>query len=137
MQLYCTRRLNGECLTSCTAYEATVTANNEDHLYFGACQGEWKSRYNDHNQSFRDRKYEKKTELSKFIWSLHDKRVAFSIKWRIAAHARPYKCGTRRCDLCLTEKMLIARSRHKGLLNSRSEIVSKCRHRNKYSLAKN
>ena len=126
--------MSGECLTSCIAYEATVTAEHEEHIYIGACQDEWKFRFNDHMTSFRKREYEKKSELSKFIWSLHDKGSAFSIKWRIAARARPYKCGTRRCDLCLTEKTLIARSRHKGLLNSRSEIVSKCRHRNKYTL---
>ena len=28
----------------------------------------------------------------------------FYLKWSIAAYASPYKCGTRRCDLCLTEK---------------------------------
>ena len=37
---------------------------------------------------------------------------------------------TRKCDLCLTEKMIIARSDPKKLLNKRTELVSKCRHRN-------
>ena len=126
--------LNGECVSSCLTYEATVDAGNQEHIYFGAVQDEWKGRYLDHNSSFTYRRYEHKSELSKFIWSLKDRGIAYSIKWRIAALARPYQCGTRRCDLCLTEKTLIARSRHSGLLNSRTEIVSKCRHRKKYTL---
>ena len=47
-------------------------------------------------------------------------------------YATPYKCGTRRCDLCLTEKYVIAHADQEHLLNKRTEIISKCRHRNKY-----
>ena len=45
-------------------------------------------------------------------------------------YATPYKFGTRRCDLCLTEKYVIARANQEHLLNKITEI-SKCRHRNK------
>ena len=40
-----------------------------------------------------------------------------------------------RCVKCawrLTEKMIIARSDPKKLLNKQTELVSKCRHRNKF-----
>ena len=47
-------------------------------------------------------------------------------------YAAPYKCGTRRCDLCLTEKYVIARADQEYLLNKRTEVISKCCHRNKY-----
>ena len=47
-------------------------------------------------------------------------------------YAKPYKCGTRRCDLCLTEKCVIASADQEHLLNKRTEIISECRHRNKY-----
>ena len=47
-------------------------------------------------------------------------------------YATPYKCGTRRCDLCLTEKYVIARVNQEHQLSKRTEIISKCRHRNKY-----
>ena len=46
-------------------------------------------------------------------------------------HATPYKCDTRRCDLCLTEKYVITPDRE-HLLNMRTETISKCHHRNKY-----
>ena len=126
--------LDGECLTSCIAYQADVTTEDSEHIYIGVTEGEWKTRYRNHVTSFGHRQYEKSSELSKFIWSLQDKGVDYSIKWSIAAHAHPYRRGTRRCDLCITEKTLIARSRHRGILNKRSEIVSKCRHGNKHTL---
>ena len=47
-------------------------------------------------------------------------------------YVTPYKCGTRRCDLCLTEKYIIAREDQEHLLNKRTEIISNYRHRNKY-----
>ena len=47
-------------------------------------------------------------------------------------YATPYKCGIRRCDLCATEKYVTARADQEHPLNKRTEIISKCRHRNKY-----
>ena len=60
-------------------------------------------------------------------------------KWRelhnrCAMKAHPYICGTRKCDLCLCEKLLIARANSVSLLNKRDELVSKCCHRNKFTL---
>ena len=84
--------------------------------------------------SIRNRGYEKKTELPKYVWNLKDKGEDFTIKWSVAAKAFPYTCGSKRCDLCLTEKLLIAKADQRTLLNKRFEIVSKCRHRNKFTL---
>ena len=48
--------------------------------------------------------------------------------------AHPYICGTRKCDLCLCEKLLIARANSPSLLNKQDELVSKCCHMNKFIL---
>ena len=96
--------LPDECLTKNSVYEATVTAENADHIYFGTCKGPAKTRISDHQSSFKQKKYENKTELFKFVWSLQDKGIPYSLSWRIAIRCQPYRCGTRRCDLCLTEK---------------------------------
>ena len=58
----------------------------------------------------------------------------FILKWSIAAYASPYQCGTRRCDLSITEKYIIARADQERLLTKRTEFISKCRHRNKFLL---
>ena len=84
--------------------------------------------------SSRNHDYENKTELSKHIWQLKRYGIEFNLKWSIAAYATPYRCATRRCDLCLTEKYIIARANQNNLLNKRTELMSKCRHRNKYIL---
>ena len=111
--------------------------STEDNIfvYYGACEGDFKMRFNNHTKSFRHRKYENDSELSKCLWKLNDKGTAYSLNWKIAARASPYKCGSKRCDLCLTEKMIIVRAEPKGLLNKRTELISKCRHRNKFLLS--
>ena len=73
----------------------------------------FKERYNNHTASFR-----KKVHYISLQWTL----------------AHPYTCGTRKCDLCLTEKLAIIKADPESLLNMREEFVSKCRHINKFTL---
>ena len=127
--------LDGKCLVECIVYEATVSTTNQTNTYFGLAEGSFKSRYNNHTKSFRLRRYEHDTELSKHIWSLKDSNNEFHLKWCIKTKATPYKCGSRICNLCLSEKVAIARFKEVGLLNKRTESISKCRHRNKLILA--
>ena len=47
-----------------------------------------------------DHEYENDTELSKHIWRLKDDSREYRVIWSIERTARPYKCGTKRCDLC-------------------------------------
>ena len=126
--------MEGKCLVKCIVYKAEVSTIKDNFVYFGASEGEFKTRYNNHTKSFRHRRYEHDSELSKCLWKLTDEQKDYDLRWSIAARASPYKCGTRRCDLCLTEKAIILRSEHRGLLNKRTELISKCRHRNKLIL---
>ena len=125
--------LNGNCLQKSFVYKAQVDSADSKKYYLGTSDDEFKFRYNNHTMSFQNRGYEKKTELSKYIWNLKDKGEDFTFKWSVAAKAFPYTCS-KRCDLCLTEKLLIAKADPRTLLNKRSEIVSKCRHCNKFTL---
>ena len=140
--------MDGLCNSVDTVYKATVTSESNgnpenptesdtpsENIYFGICAGAWKPRYRNHGKSFSNRRYEKDSKLSDFIWRLKDKNIGYSLKWEIVTQATPYKCGTNRCNLCLTEKVIIARSNHKGLLNKRTELMNKCRHKNKYLLS--
>ena len=58
----------------------------------------------------------------------------YFINWNIAMKSQKYVCGSRKCDLCICEKLLISRADPNILLNKRDELVSKCRHRNKFTL---
>ena len=126
--------LNGKCRKSCLVYKATVTSEQMEKVYYGACEPEFKIRLANHTKSFKSERYEKESELSKHIWELKRKEKQYNIKWSIAATASPYRGGSRRCDLCCTEKLLIVKADTETLLNSRSEIISKCRHMNKFRL---
>ena len=127
--------MNGECLTKCIVYKASIKTSENTSVYYGASEGEFKTRFNNHTKSFKHSKYRNGTELSKLIWKLKEEATSFEISWEIESKAFPYKCGTRRCDLCLAEKVCIIRTEPKGLINKRTELLSRCHHRNKYIIA--
>ena len=103
-------------------------------IYIGCTDGPFKTRYANHKQSFKNYKHSSATTLSNYIWTLKKCQKDYKVSWEILSKAVPYFCGTRKCDLCLTEKVLIATADPSPLLNSRAELISKCRHRNKYLL---
>ena len=57
------------------------------------------------------------------------KIIVFNLDWEIAAYTLPDKCGTCRCNLCLTEKYFVIREDPLILLNIRTELISNCRHK--------
>ena len=54
------------------------------------------------------------------------------VKWETVKKCVPNIPQTKRCLLCLNEKLEIAAYKEQNLLNKRNEIVSKCRHQSKY-----
>ena len=122
--------LDGKCLA-----KTVVSTIIDSHTYYGSSE-DFKFRYNSHTKSFRHQHCKNDTELSKHIWDLKNEGIHYNITWSITAYASAYRCGTRRCDLCITEKYIVARANQKNLLNKMTEIISKCRHRNKFILKK-
>ena len=114
-------------------YNAAVHASTLKN-YYGTCEKSFKERYNNHTSSFRNKSHQKSTELSNYIWELKENGENYAIDWLIAMKTHPYICGTRKCDLCLFEKLLIARANSTCLSNKRDELISKCHHMNKFTL---
>lgn len=128
--------LDGGCLVNNVVYKATVaTTPGETKVYIGMTEHSFKSRYNNHKLSFKHRKHSHDTVLSKYIWDLKDNNTDFSIKWSIVTRASSYRGNPSRCNLCLTEKLCILSADRSSLLNKRSELVTKCRHENKFYAA--
>ena len=127
--------LNGECTKGALVYHADVTARALTRRYLGATEPMWKKRFGNHKSSFANpvRKFE--TCLSKYIWNLKEQNIPFEIKWALHKQSFPYQCGTRKCDICLSEKLEILRGDPKLLINKRSEIMNKCRHKLKFKLS--
>ena len=129
--------LQNKCLTECVVYKAQVTSGNETSTYIGLTEGTFKKRFTGHKSTFSNEKLRLSSELSKKIWSLKDDGKQYNITWDIVKRTNPRKAGKNTCDLCNTEKLAIIqeiRRKNTHLLNKRSEIVSKCRHVNKFLL---
>ena len=121
---------DGKCLTQSVVYQADVTThdNQEKKIYVGVTANEFKDRYQNHIKSFRNEKYSCDTGLSKYIWKLKTAKRNFDIKWSLIKRVPAYKVGSKRCNLCLEEKLILMKGRKKNFLNRRCELFSKCRH---------
>ena len=84
--------------------------------------------------SFRNKRYKQATELSKYIWSLKDRNIVSNIKWRKVKQARSYSNSCKRCNLCLRGIFYIFCQPEMSTLNNRSELMTTCRHSNKFLL---
>ena len=126
--------LNGNCRDKAIVYQATVQAKDQSKNYIGLCETEFKARFYNHNHSFNSNSKRNATELSKFIWSCKDFGINPAISWKIICHATPYQHGGKVCNLCPAEKYEILTANDDALLNKRTELINKCRHKNKYKL---
>ena len=129
--------LEKQCMTKDIVYKATVTASNTNTIknYIGMTGTTFKARLANHTKSFVHKKHSNDTELSKYIWTLKEKNQDFSINWQILKHSISYTGGSKRCNLCLEEKIYILKEKNKNcLLNKRAELISCCRHRNKFRI---
>ena len=120
------------CRTESVIYEATVTTKEEHHTYIGLTENEFKKRYYQHRSDFNNGKKDK-TELSKYVCGLKEKNIEHEISWNILKKVTKPRNGNKMCRLCTTEAAMIIKNK-KGQLNSRNEIMHKCRHQNKFLL---
>ena len=96
----------GKCLTKSVVYQADVTTKNngERKSYIGITANESKQRYRNHLKS-------------KHVWNLKKEIKDFSIMWSIIKRVAAYKPGSKRCNLCLEENLLLMKARKKHFLN--------------------
>ena len=131
--------MDNKCLTDSIVYRADVTATGsvqESKFYLGLTSNSFKQRFSSHKTSFTHEKHKDQTRLSAHIWQLKEKGANIDIRWSIVRHAKAHQPGDKTCSLCLAEKMAILEgSRDPGCLNKRTELFSKCRHKNRTALA--
>jgi hypothetical protein len=132
--------LFNKCLTNNIVYQATVISDNHDNFpneksYIGVSETPFKLRYANHVKSFKILKYKNDTELSKQVWKLKDENLNPVVRWKILRQCKAYDPSTKSCKLCLNEKYEILSYKDANLLNKRSEMISKCRHRNRFLLS--
>ena len=129
--------IEGNCLKKDIVYEAKVnTENKEDKLYLGISATTFKERHRNHKSDFKLISRRTATKLSGYVWSLKDEGITdYSVSFKVKQPAPSYTTMAGKCRLCLTEKLLIMQADPKIYLNQNTEILAKCRHKNKYMLS--
>ena len=121
--------LGGYCLEAGIVYQADIYVNGKIvKIYYGQTSRHFKLRYYEHKMAMKNEGSKHATALSNFIHKLKKEGVSYVIKWSIKARASHYKSGSRKCMLCIKEKVAIALEDPKLLLNNRSELLNKCIH---------
>ena len=126
--------LQGNCLQECVVYKATATSANETRTYIGSTEGPFKTRFYGHTSDFKNESKRLSTALASHVWVNKDADIETEVAWEIAKKCHPYVCGSRKCDVCLTEKMLILINNDHHSLNIKSELMRKCPHGTKWKL---
>ena len=117
--------LSRNCLVNNIIYKAVLTSTNPNYkekIYFCTAETTLKLRYSNHQRSFL--KYKTDKELSIKVWKMKK------------SGQTPYNTNSKRCYLCLNEKLEIATYRGNNLPNKKTELMSKYWHQNKYTLSK-
>ena len=115
-------------LITSVIYKANVTTDIDKtgKNYIRLTEGTFKQQYTrtQHKLTFRNRKYAHRTELAKHIWKLKDNKENYEISWSIISSASAYNNISKRCNLCLTEKLHIIKTDKARILNKRKEVNS-------------
>ena len=128
--------LDGECLTPSLVYKAEIDMGEGTQVYIGQTHKTFKQRFNLHNSDTRTGK--KRTTLTTYILDQRGKgNVCRDLRWSKITDAQPRHKGDTVCQLCNLEKTHIATADPTNLLNKRSEILQRCRHRDKLVLTNN
>ena len=125
--------MNGNCLDKEVIYKCKIQESDNDtgKHYIGLTANTFKKRWYGHSHTFRNEEKRKSSELANHVWNLQDRNISPLLSWEIIDYGRAYINGSKRCDLCLIEKYHVITSKL-DLVNKRSELISKCRHSNKF-----
>ena len=131
--------LDGNCQTSDIIHKCIAsTTINPDKIYLGTAEGNFKSDTIIARHHSKTEKGECYHPLKICMGSKGQNiyKETPSLKWLILKSVPGYSNITKKCLLCLHEKLeIINYPDQEELLNKRSELISKCRHVNKYLLS--
>ena len=96
----------------------------------GIAKSNWNQRLHNHRQNFNDKKHKKDTTLSSYLWALKENHNQIpKLTWSIVRFAPGYSNISKRCLLCLHEKLLIL------TYCNPAELLAQCHHENKFLLS--
>ena len=129
--------LNGQCQVYDIIYQCTILSlDKTNKVYLGTAEGDFKKQFSNYRKLFNNESRANDTTLSKYIWKLKEtSNSSPTLAQFIAKKVPPYANISKRCLLCLPKKLeIINYPRPEELLNKKSQLISRCRHANKFLL---
>ena len=124
--------LDGKCQIRNTVYLAELKIREDPRFkryYIGISKGPWKDRFYTHARTFRNKKTDNQTSLSRKFWELKQERKTPWVTWSTLTIASTPQNLRDACQLCLEEKKnILMFPKQRLLLNQRNEMTSKCPH---------
>ena len=101
--------LDGKSIANDKVYKCIASATGFPNKFsLVTTQEEFKKQFYNHNMSFENDSNRNGTILAKYVWDLKLKHnVTPTLKWHILRSVAPYSNNTKKCRLCLQEKLKI------------------------------
>ena len=129
--------VGGLCRKSGVIYNATVKRDDGViDTYIGLTENQFKTRYAVHNSTNRTRNPRSACNLNKYIWDLQDRKIGYTIDWRIVSRANSFDPTSGICNLCNKEKYFILFKPEMSTINERDEVAGPCLHKHNKLLKK-
>ena len=115
----------------------SATPSLPKRVYLGVAEDDWKQRIYCHKKWIKNKSYRNDTTLSSSLLDLKEKHNVFpTLTWSFGKSVPGYSNISKRCLLCLIEKVLIATYENpEEMLNKKSKLMAKCHHNNKLLLS--
>ena len=114
-------------------YSAAISMEDETKIYIGQTNNTFRKRLGLHESDTNCGRT--RCALSAYLIDQKKKgKEPESIQWSMIKPIKPRGRGDRYCNLCLSEKVFILRGNQDLLLNKRSELMQRCRHRDRLML---
>ena len=107
---YMTMSLEQRCLSNNILYQPNIISFgeiSETKVYYGIFKTTFKLRYANHKKSFGHRNRKSDTELSNEFWRIKDNKHSTNVTWEILGRHQVHNTSSKRCSLCLNEKLKI------------------------------
>ena len=99
-------------------------SDGDVRTYTGLTKRKFKDRLYEHNADTNNSNHRTFTRLAGYVWQKKDQSVHINnYKWEMLKKCSTYQPGQKKCDLCLTEKMMIMKDRDPRTLDISGLIV--------------
>ena len=120
--------MDRSCQVNDIVYKRDATRPLPKKVYLGLAEGEWKSCFYNQKLSFKHKRYSNKTTLSSCMWNLKSASSETpNLKWSVLKRIPPFSNISKKCLLCLYEKLEIVTYQNQ-------KELSKCRYASKFLL---